>query len=345
MRASVRLLLIASVVAAATAGTVLPAANATKAAPYVRGNPWVLHEWIPDGPPLELLVVRQDGTGLHRLMDPSPVPGADIQHGDWSPDGRSVAFEVLRPDGSASVWTVRADGRGARERVVCSAVPCLQIAYPAWSPDGRSLLVVRYDVADNGDWADNWLEVVNVRTGVRRAIARIPGDQSFYRPRWSPDASKVVVEIDSYTDATQSELTGASVAVVDVRSGLASAPVPITPAGMFAANPDWHPYLPLITFGTNDPVTFRSSTAPSNIYTVLPNGRWLRKVTGSVDGALRFGQPTFTPDGLRISLVVARTAGGTRVASWRPALIGLLGGPTSEIGVSGFWPKVAPRAS
>jgi hypothetical protein len=92
-------------------------------------------------------------------------------------------------------------------------------------------------------------------------------------------------------------------------------------------------------------VTFRSSTEPSNVYTVLPDGRGLRKVTGSVDGALRYGQPTFTPDGLRISLVVARTAGGTRVATWRPALVGILGGSVSEIGVSGFWPKVAPRAS
>jgi Tol biopolymer transport system component len=291
------------------------------------------------------MLVRRDGTGLRPLMATPPDESADSQHGDWSPDGRSVAFEVVRQDGTASVWTVGVDGRGARERVACVVSACLQIAYPAWSPDGRSLLVIRYDVADDGDWADNWLEIVDLRTGVRRTIARVPGEQSLYRPRWSSDSRQVVVEVDTYTDASQSELLSTEVAVVDAWTGTPQVPRVITPPGMLAANPDWHPFLPLIVFGTNDPVTFRESADPSNLYTVRPDGSSLRRLTSSIDGNLRYGQPTFTPDGLRVSMVVARTAGGTRPATWRPALLPLVGGAPQEIGVSGFWPKVSPRAS
>lgn len=345
MRVPMRIAGAALLAAAITGATMVPASPAPSARSGDRSNPWVLHEWVPDGPPLDLLLVRRDGTGLRPLLAAPPDPAADTQHGDWSPDGRSVAFEVLRQDGTASVWTVGTDGQGARERIRCVTSRCLQIAYPAWSPDGRSLLVVRYDIEPNGDWADNWLEIVDLRSGARRAIARVPGDQSFYRPRWSSDARQVVVEVDSYTDATQSDLTSTAIAVVDAHARVPLSPRLITPPSLFAANPDWHPYLPLVIFGTNDPVTFRDSTDPSNLYTVLPTGRGLRRITTSVDGSLRYGQPTFTPDGRGVSLVVARTAGGTRVASWRPAVLGLWSGDIREIGVSGFWPKVQPRAS
>ena len=94
------------------------------------GNPPSDHpvSWSPDGSkvlfirekppydhsgPMNVFVVRKDGSGLVRLNPPGTTSLLDGQ--SWSPDGRHVAIVASRDghDGNA-VWVVNVDGTGAR---------------------------------------------------------------------------------------------------------------------------------------------------------------------------------------------------------------------------------------
>ncbi len=57
----------------------------------------------------------------------------------WTPDGRSVTFDVMQPDGKHQIWTKRADGVGAESLLFADTSDLLQ---GFWSPD-RKWLVLR----------------------------------------------------------------------------------------------------------------------------------------------------------------------------------------------------------
>jgi len=71
-----------------------------------------------------LYVVGADGRGLREVIS------LDVQHPDWSPDGRWLAFAHR-----CAIWVARADGSDLRR--VTGGTTCA--ATPAWSPDGRRL--------------------------------------------------------------------------------------------------------------------------------------------------------------------------------------------------------------
>lgn len=243
------------------------------------------------------------------------------------------------------MWVVDANGDSAQQVITCEGPPCLQIAFPAWSPDGSQILVIRYDAKPNGRWGNNWLEVVDLETGERRRIARTPGDVSMYYPRWSNDGEHVVLEIDRYTDSTQSTLVNTVVAVVDVDGPPGQTPRVITDPDSNASHPDWHPTEDLIVFNTMDLGT-RDTDKPSNVFTMAPDGSDITPLTtGSVDGSLRYTQPIWAPDGSSIVLSLARAdEGGTLVKTVNPAILDRQGGTPVEIGVRGAEPRLRPLA-
>jgi Tol biopolymer transport system component len=88
------------------------------------------HLYVPS-----LVVVRSDGTGRRILVDgrrfvPSTPPGSGTTYGatepSWSPDGREVAFTIVRGPLERTVAVVGADGRGLRELAAGES--------PSWQP-------------------------------------------------------------------------------------------------------------------------------------------------------------------------------------------------------------------
>jgi len=300
------------------------------------GKPWLVYARG------DLYLSRTDGADEHPLIDEPVQEGVERHHADWSPDGSTIAFEVLADD--ASVWTVRPDGSALQQRVACLAVPCLQIAEPAWSPDGASLLVVQYDEGPAGTWGSSWLVVVDVATGGRRAIARTGKKSAFYFPRWSPDGRRVVVEIDRFTDSTQSEPTSAVIGVLRAdRPGIQPVRI-LTKPTLLANHPDWHPRKNLLVFSTNDPILFPASTRPSNVFVMRPNGKGLRQVSHqSTDGRMRLGQTTWAPDGRRVVLIVAKAAtNGGVVETKYPAFLSVRQGTLRVLPNRGADPRLQP---
>ncbi len=91
----------------------------------------------------EVWVVNADGTGLRRLAGPSRARGtpARVGHLRWSPDGQSLAFDVVgdrnAPRGGAVLYVVRLPDGAARR-----AAPGLVASF-AWTAEGQ----IRYQEA------------------------------------------------------------------------------------------------------------------------------------------------------------------------------------------------------
>ena len=123
----------------------------------------------PDGN--ALLFTRRQGSApsLYRVPIVGGVPrriAADASDGDWSPDGRRVAFLRHGHEGGlrfTTLWVAAADGVGAR---ALARFENRNLRWPRWSPDGRSLAVV--DAGLGG--AMRSLVVLDVGSGVWRGL-------------------------------------------------------------------------------------------------------------------------------------------------------------------------------
>ncbi len=323
--------------AATAANPVVAAADHEHADSSSGAQPWLVYGRGPD-----LYLARPDGSGEKRLTEQPVQADAGMLHADWSPDGSMLAFEVLADD--ATVWTVGVDGSSPQRVLACTSLPCLQIAQPSWSPDGTQLLVVQYDINPDGTWGPSWLVVADLATGTRRKIARTPDDKAFYFPRWSHDGRKVVVEIDHFTDNTQSTPTGTTIAVAKVRASYRQRLDVLTRPGRLANHPDWHPTKDLIVFSTNDPILFPVSDRASHVFVMRPDGSRLRRLDDpSSDATLRLGQPTWSPDGRQVVLTAAYSEepGGEVVAKY-PAFLSSRGGDPTVLPVRGADPRLQP---
>ena len=111
--------------------------------------------------------------------------------------------------------------------------------------------------------------------------------------------------------------------------------MPVTRIGT-RARPHRHHHLPVRLVPGNH--------APSNVYTVRPDGRRLKQLTTqSVDGSLRFGDVHWTPDGRGFTLTVGRASNGVRLDSIELATLPAKGGTPTELGISGTG-SLRPRA-
>ena len=83
-----------------------------------------------------VFTVKPDGTGEKQITHP-PAGVVDDQP-DWSPDGRTIAFERCSDEAPCSVWTVDATGgEPAQVHVRCKLEPVCDASAPVWTPDGR----------------------------------------------------------------------------------------------------------------------------------------------------------------------------------------------------------------
>lgn len=106
----------------------------------------------------------------------------------WSPDEKRLALVRLvgNADRHCAIWIAGVDEHDLRELTPCTARDEFRMS---WSPDGRLLGVT---AGDNTIGSPSHIEVVDVATGMRRAITSPPaahaGDRS---PAFSPDGRAI----------------------------------------------------------------------------------------------------------------------------------------------------------
>lgn len=100
-----------------------------------------------------------------------------------SPDGATVAYAALRPDGGMDLWAVAADGGEPELLLACPEAAC---GGPNWAVDGRRLVYERYELRVGGNPPDTprlWLlDTVTGETIRLFANEEVVGSTG----RWSP---------------------------------------------------------------------------------------------------------------------------------------------------------------
>ena len=266
------------------------------------GEPWIAYASTSgEATGAGLILVREDGTDRHEILS---RPDSRRDHPDWSRDGAQLAFEDWHRDATLpgldqiDIWISDADGGNPRQVTQCEA-PCLQRSWPAWSPDGTQLALVRYDLLADPQWGPSAIEILDLATGDIRVVSETKdGVTAYYTPRWSPDGSKIVFAIETYSDATETKTISSSLAIVNADGSNGADPRILTTPGLLVRNPDWHPL--------DDRIVFEASSAKpgsttTDLYVIGSTGSGLTNLTNSGSSGLGADKPTWTPDGLRIS--------------------------------------------
>jgi TolB protein len=187
--------------------------------------------WSPDGG--RLAVVCYPGGDDHEsvavldMASRSLTRLADFTHPDavdsaptWSPDGRTIAFELLHYDSTGDalegsvVATVPVEGG----RVHRLTSPDRFMVHPDWRPDGTELVMNDLDPA--AERPGNLYAIGPDGSGLRQLThASIDGHMRIETPRWAPDGNRILVSI-VYTTGPDFEFGGdVRLAFVDETEG------------------------------------------------------------------------------------------------------------------------------
>ena len=122
----------------------------------------------------EIFIARADGSEPRNITnDPANDWGPD-----WSPGGRTIAFNSDRDGGRLRGYLVDPDGQNLRRLDIDAWVE-----YPSFSPDGTRIAFMGHD---QGDYE---IFVASLDTGATVQLTDSPGNDGW--PVWSPDGSTI----------------------------------------------------------------------------------------------------------------------------------------------------------
>ena len=292
------------------------------------GEAWIVYEWaVPEADSVGNMVIRPDGTDEHWATPDAPIGGTAGQggdgwqlHPDWSPDGEQLAFVVdaNTPEiegAKRDIWISDADGSNSRQVFDCEQ-PCDAAEFPAWSKDGKSIMFVTWE-HENKVSDGSLLRLLDLETGDVTTIAETTGPDYFSYPRWSADGRKVVAQVDTWSDITESStLEYTSVVVVDLQASPASITA-ISESDEWANYPDWHPTEDLIVYSRRPQAHL--DVAQNNLYSMRSDGGDPTLLVAHDADPGRFlgaEQPTWMPDGTGITFVRVPDSDYSQASMW-----------------------------
>jgi Tol biopolymer transport system component len=240
----------------------------------------------------DLFAVHPDGSGLFQLT--SFGFGTFSEFPDYSPDGRTVAFQRYDfASDSTQLWLIDADGRNPRQ---LTAFP--DGAYdPAFFPDGRTLAIDSFVAPDPG------IFVIPAKSGTgapltavsAQRVTRVTDGGFDSEPQVSPDGRWIVFTRYS-VECAEEHPSDCQTRIFKVRTD-GTQLTQLAGPELNASAPDWHPTGLAIAFDTHD-----NGLAPNagHIMVMLADGSHKKVIVrGGADSF--YNNPSFSPDGTRIS--------------------------------------------
>jgi Tol biopolymer transport system component len=119
-----------------------------------------------------VMIVRADGTDLHAVTKPQPLPYGIT----WSPDEKSLAYTT-----GGDIWRVDLD-TGALANLTSSVDA--QETHPQWSPDGSRIAFAS---------VEGCVRCTKIYVMAPDGSSRTPVADQGRWPAWSPDGSRIAV--------------------------------------------------------------------------------------------------------------------------------------------------------
>lgn len=232
-----------------------------------------------------------DGSDVQQVSL-TPAGGAYNRAGEWSPDGKWIAY-----GGVNGLVVVRPDGEDARvvAKNTCLTPEdpslCPGDVNPSWSPDGRWLVFNRGyeespDCGPQQRCASLWV-VRRDGSGLRQLSG------TGREPHWSPDGQRIV-----FVDGSGSS----SGACGSLEGSRGHCPAPVftirpdgsdrRPLGLVGDYPRWSPDGRFIAYGSQSP------GLPHDVYVAAADGSQVRRVT---EGPGTSGGASWSSDGTTLA--------------------------------------------
>lgn len=130
---------------------------------FQTGQPRIVYISWDDEAADQLYLADFDGDTV--TTTPLTQTDADVLDFAIKPDGRQIAYALLRDGGTADLWLINSDGSDDRELLACPEAACTQAQ---WLPDGRRLIYERRNIPAPGAPPGNprlwWLDVATGET-------------------------------------------------------------------------------------------------------------------------------------------------------------------------------------
>ncbi len=227
----------------------------------------------------QLWTVWPNGTHLRQITH---VPGSASQP-DWSPDGRTITFELGFPnDAGAQIAFVDADGGNLRVLPVTSGA-CVD-GQPSFTPDGRRVVYEYYDCGVDDAIFSRAID----GSDAHRITA--PSADGYTDPNVSPDGKHLsFIRFDQGVEFQQA-LTTSHLSGGDQRDL-------VPPSFDVGIKTAWSPDSRRIVF-TRDANNYPDpNVLQANVATIAADGAGLRNLTDYHGGRLSAFAGSYSPDG------------------------------------------------
>jgi Tol biopolymer transport system component len=255
------------------------------------------------------------------------------RHPDWSPDGKTVAFDS---DDDGAMWVVNVDGSNPHQLLTCDQ-GCFALAHPAFSPDGTRVAYVRYEPTtgadpNNSPPAASSIRVLDLTTMQSIKVAEAKQPELVDVPRWDPAGKQLLFAIDQFgTDLGE---TGSTIAATGGKA------TRLLPMSSWAYAPDWNPAGGAILYSVEekDYSTIPQSEQAYDLWSLAPTGGTPTQLTHLAAGS-HLVYPSWSPDGSVIVASLDAPTSPRAVVSVDPAT----GAITQLLTINSLHAKLRPR--